>query len=61
MIALGIGSLCHYKHLSWAEFNTESATLAAFFNDMDNAVRDSNTVFVKGLAPIFHDFSSNPE
>jgi hypothetical protein len=61
MIAFRIGSLGHYKHLSWAEFNTESATFASFFNDMDNAVRGPNTVFIEGLAPIFHDFSSSLE
>jgi hypothetical protein len=49
-----IGALGYNKHFSWTKFDTKPATLATFFDDMDDALRNSNAVFVQRLPPVFH-------
>ena len=57
MIPFGIGPLRYDKHTPRAEFNTESAPFAAFFDNMDDTAGYLDAVPVQRLSPIFHDFS----
>jgi hypothetical protein len=54
MVSSEIGTLGYDKHLSRTKFDTKSAAFATFFNDMDDALRNSNAVFIERLPPIFH-------
>jgi len=54
MVSFEIGTLGNNKHSSWTKFNTEPAPFATFFNYMDDALRNSNAVFIQRLPPVFH-------
>jgi hypothetical protein len=57
MIPSRIGVFRYDKHFPRAEFNAKPTAFASFFDDMDNAVGDPNTVLIQRLPPIFHDSS----
>jgi hypothetical protein len=59
MIPLGVEALGGFQNISWAIFDTVSATLASVFNDMDNSPGDNDLFGIEGDAPKFHSSTSS--
>jgi len=60
MIAFGVGPLGHDQHMLGAEFNTKTASLAPFLDNMNDATWYLDAVSIQGLSPITHGPSSIP-
>jgi hypothetical protein len=58
MVALRVCLLGHGEDCLGTEFDTESASFASFFNDVDDAVRNPDAFPIQGLSPIGHVRSS---
>lgn len=54
MVAFRIGLLGHDKHTLGAELDAEPASLASFFDNMYDAMRDLDAVSIQWLSPICH-------
>jgi hypothetical protein len=60
MVALGVGLFGHGKHPLGAEFDAKPASLAAFFDDVNDATGHLDAVSIQRLSPISHGPSSIP-
>jgi hypothetical protein len=57
MITFGIGGFGYDESVLRAKFDAEPAALAPLLNDVDNAARYLDALFIKGLSPRGHDRS----
>jgi len=54
VVPSGICADSHAYHPEWAELDAKAASLASFFDHMDNAMRHLDTISIQRLSPINH-------
>jgi hypothetical protein len=58
MVSFRIRSRRHDQEATRTKLDTETTTFASFFDDMHNAMRDSNPITIERLSPGLHRTSS---
>jgi hypothetical protein len=54
MVAFGVGAFRHDENTLRAELDAIAASFAPFVNDVDDAMRNLDTVSIQRLSPIAH-------